>query len=56
MSYWKMEYLSKIKGSHQHAYHFKIALQRLWQVNVSIAESCLNKWISCIQVKNARYS
>lgn len=29
-----------------HAYHFKIALQRLWQVNVSIAESYLKKWIS----------
>ncbi len=29
-----------------HAYHFKIALQRLWQVNVSIAESYLRKWIS----------
>ena len=28
-----------------HAYHFKIALQRLWQVNVSIAESYLKKWI-----------
>ena len=29
-----------------HAYHFKIALQRLWQLNVSIAESYLRKWIS----------
>ena len=29
-----------------HAYHFKIALQRLWQVNMSIAEEYLNKWIS----------
>ena len=29
-----------------HAYHFKMALQRLWQVNVSIAESYLMKWIS----------
>ena len=29
-----------------HAYHFKIALQRLWQVNVPIAESYLRKWIS----------
>ena len=29
-----------------HAYHFKIALQRLWQVNVSIAETYLRKWIS----------
>ncbi|MGP6240348.1 transposase, partial [Cuniculiplasma sp. SKW4] len=29
-----------------HAYHFKIALQRLWQVNASIAESYLMKWIS----------
>ena len=29
-----------------HAYHFKIALQRLWQVNVSIAESHMRKWIS----------
>ena len=29
-----------------HAYHFKIALQRLWQVNVSIAESYLRKWTS----------
>ena len=29
-----------------HAYHFKMALQRLWQVNVSIAESYLKKWIS----------
>ena len=29
-----------------HAYHFKIALQRLWQVNVSIAEDYLRKWIS----------
>ena len=29
-----------------HAYHFKIALQRLWQVNVSISESYLKKWIS----------
>ncbi len=29
-----------------HAYHFKIALQRLWQVNVTIAESYLRKWIS----------
>ncbi len=29
-----------------HAYHFKIALQRLWTVNVSIAESYLKKWIS----------
>ncbi|QRF74545.1 Transposase [Thermoplasmatales archaeon] len=29
-----------------HAYHFKIALQRLWQVNAGIAESYLRKWIS----------
>ena len=29
-----------------HAYHFKIAFQRLWQVNVFIAESYLRKWIS----------
>ncbi|MGP6208072.1 transposase [Cuniculiplasma sp. SKW3] len=29
-----------------HAYHFKIALHRLWQVNASIAESYLRKWIS----------
>ena len=29
-----------------HTYHFKIALQRLWQVNASIAESYLRKWIS----------
>ena len=29
-----------------HAYHFKIALQRLWQLKVSIAESYLRKWIS----------
>ena len=29
-----------------HANHFKIALQRLWQVNVSIAEDYLRKWIS----------
>ena len=29
-----------------HAYHFKIALQRLWQVNVAIAEPYLRKWIS----------
>ena len=29
-----------------HAYHFKIALQRLWQMNVSVAESYLRKWIS----------
>ncbi len=29
-----------------HAYHFRIAFQRLWQVNVSIAESYLRKWIS----------
>jgi transposase len=29
-----------------HAYHFKIALQRLWQVNVAIAEVYLIKWIS----------
>lgn len=29
-----------------HAYHFKVALQRLWQVSVSIAESYLKKWIS----------
>ena len=28
-----------------HAYHFKIAPQRLWQVNVSIAEDYLRKWI-----------
>ena len=28
------------------AYHFKIALQRLWQLNVGIAESYLKKWIS----------
>ena len=26
-----------------HAYHFKIALQRLWEVNVSIAELYLKK-------------
>ena len=37
------------------AYHFKIALQRLWQVNLSIAESYPGKWISGIQVKDARY-
>jgi len=29
-----------------HAYHFKIALQRLWQINAGIAESYLRKWIS----------
>ena len=29
-----------------HAYHFKIALQRLWDLNRSIAESYLKKWIS----------
>ncbi len=29
-----------------HAYHFKIPLQRLWQVNASIAEEYLRKWIS----------
>ena len=29
-----------------HAYHFKIALQRLWHLNVSIAESYLMKCIS----------
>ena len=29
-----------------HAYHFKIALQRLWHLNVSIAEDYLRKWIS----------
>ena len=29
-----------------HAYHFRIALQRLWQVNAGIAESYLRKWIS----------
>jgi transposase len=29
-----------------HSYHFKIALQRLWQVNVAIAEDYLRKWIS----------
>ena len=29
-----------------HAYHFKIALQRLWDLNDSIAESYLMKWIS----------
>ena len=29
-----------------HAYHSKIALQRLWQINTSIAESYLEKWIS----------
>lgn len=28
-----------------HAYHFKIALQRLWKVNVSITKSYLKKWI-----------
>jgi transposase len=31
-----------------HAYHFKIALQRLWQVNVAIAEDYLIKWISWV--------
>jgi transposase len=35
-----------IKGAYQHAYHFMMALQRLWQVNASIAESYLKKWIS----------
>ncbi len=29
-----------------HAYHLKIALQRLWQINAGIAESYLRKWIS----------
>ena len=29
-----------------HAYHFKIALQRLWNLNAGIAESYLMKWIS----------
>ena len=29
-----------------HAYHFKIALQRLWQLNVSIAENYLKKWMT----------
>ena len=29
-----------------HAYHFKIALQRLWHLNFSIVESYLRKWIS----------
>ena len=29
-----------------HAYHFRIALQKLWQVNMSIAEAYLKKWIS----------
>ena len=29
-----------------HAYHFKIALQRLWHLNVGIAEEYLRKWIS----------
>ena len=29
-----------------HAYHFKIALQRLWDLNDSIAEPYPMKWIS----------
>ena len=29
-----------------HAYYFRIALQRLWQINAGIAESYLMKWIS----------
>ena len=29
-----------------HSYHFKISLQRLWHLNVSIAESYLRKWTS----------
>ncbi|MGP6239069.1 ISL3 family transposase [Cuniculiplasma sp. SKW4] len=29
-----------------HAYHFKIALRRLWHLNFSIVESYLMKWIS----------
>jgi transposase len=29
-----------------HAYHFKVALQRLWHINAAIAENYLRKWIS----------
>ena len=29
-----------------HAYYFRIALQRLWQINAGIAGSYLRKWIS----------
>ncbi|MEM0135223.1 MAG: hypothetical protein QXU18_08380 [Thermoplasmatales archaeon] len=29
-----------------HAYHFGVALRRLWNLNISIAEDYLNKWIS----------
>ena len=29
-----------------HAYRFKIALQRLWNLNIAIAEDYLKKWVT----------